>query len=268
MCNKFARSLMGTLRKVIVLTATVVSVCFIPSSVFAQNCSGPGRTQPLFSLEGRVVQASDGCLLSADVNTGADAGYSFNKSAGTEYELGPIVNSIDAYNFLRKCLGEFGVYKENVGVSSSHPDFESELARCNSNLFGQEFVVKRFTVPLAGVSPAMLSFANTAQLLGCYVMLEFNVSSGDAHAVGLSSATSNGDDYSLTINDGNFPDESQSLSGKHKDQLSEVNGDEYKKLMGISGKLITLRGMIFKCPVTYADLIIGSEYYQGHDKAN
>ncbi len=246
---------MRTSERLAFLVASILAINIISADAFAQNCVGNGRAEPMFSLDYRVVQGADGCLLGADVNTGTDAGYKFNKHAGAYYGLGPINNSIDAYQFLRKCLGEFGVYTENLGVSSSHPDFESELARCNSILFGEEFVVKRFTVPLAGVSPADISFANTAKLLGCYVMLEFNFSSGGGHAVGLSSATSNGDGYSLTITDGNFPDETQSLSGKHKDQLSEVNSDEYKKLMGISGKLITLRSLIFKCPIAQAELL-------------
>lgn len=244
------------MKNLILFLSLYLASSLIPTLLLAQNCSGPSRTEPLFSLEGRVIQGPDGCLLGTDVNNGSDAGYKFDKDAGAYYGLGPINNSIDAYNFLRKCLGEFGVYTENVGVSSSHPDFESELARCNSILFGEEFIVKRFALSLSGINQSMLSFASLGQSLGCYVMMEFDFSSGGAHAVGLSSASSDGKKFSLKITDANFPDEPQSLSGKHSDPVSEVVGDDYKKLMGKARSLIFVRGIIFKCPVLFSDILL------------
>jgi|GEM_PF-5965743 len=243
------------MRSFIVLIALLSLQDFSPDNAWAQSCQGK-RQEPLFSLEGRVISAFDGCFLAADVNNGKDMGYSYSPQAGAQIGATKIKDSIDAYNFLAKCLSQKGVYQPGVGVDSAHPDFEGEVARCNSELFGEDFVVKRYQLPFGGMSPEMLYLANFGQIFDCYVMLEFSfLPAGGGHAVGVRSALSRGNEFSFEVTDGNFPDEPKILTGEFRDKSFMVRGEEYQKLMGLRGKIISLRAMVFECPLESAFVV-------------
>ncbi len=248
--------------RIIGLVLAVFLIYGQPTLAQAQGCVSPAHTgQGWLTLNGYYRQAPSDCGVAADVNGHHTQGRKPKPDAGARFGMPPLADAMDAASFLKKCLAENGIYSDEHGTEAGNSNFETELARCNSELYGEIFVVKRIPM-MCGLNQLRQSHTNLLNSAlnddGCIAIGEYkihdprNPSVLEGHAVEITGASvTQAGELSLDFADPNNPEQIETMSTNYKDKLVNMTiPDSYKKMMGYSKDTwIHLSGITLKCPI-------------------
>jgi hypothetical protein len=248
--------------RILILILAVFLVYGGPSAAEAQGCVSPGQLgYGWLTLNGYYRQAPTDCGIAADVNGHHTQGRKLDPKAGSRFDMPLLADNMDAASFLKKCLAENGIYSDEHGTETRHSNFETELARCNSELYGRAFRVKRiaFMAALNQMSQSYVNILNSAlNNDGCIAIGEYKIHNPrnpfvlEGHAVEITGAsTTQAGELSLDFADPNNPEATETMSTNYKaKQVDMTIADLYKKMMGYSKDTwIHLSGVTLKCPI-------------------
>jgi hypothetical protein len=234
------------------------------NQVTAQTASCvTGGTGGALSPSGLYMQGENECLLASDINALTSQGYSVDPNAGAKYNMPPLASLVDAAEFSKRCMSEKGVFDKSGTHYGTDPEsralYESELARCNTLLFGQEFLVYRVSFYVGRFTKSQMDLINQAINFknGCISMLDYKIKSPTGelvggHAVALEGVSQhNKNDFAFDISDPNDPDGAVNLPTQHSNNSIEIKiDDKYRKMMGFDPKdSLELNGVTLKCPI-------------------
>lgn len=232
----------------------------------SENCWSMGSVGAL-SPAGLYTQGDADCAIGSDINGLTKLGYKIDPFAGLDYGLGPIRNLLEAAKFSQICMSEKGVFNGQGIDSGSTPQnkalFESELARCNTLLFGEKFIVykrsflnPRFTKAHMDLVNEAIQYQNRCIALMHYAKVSPSEQTGHVvEIVGVDAL--NEYDTKFTVADSNSPEDTFEINTNYINNRVKLSiSDEYRHLMGYGPKTwIALTGVTLKCPIDQVNLI-------------
>ena len=242
----------------------ILSLLFssIHQSAYAQGCFNNNQHgQGFTTVSGYYRQAKTDCAVASDVNGHHTQGRNFVPNAGSRFGMPPLKDNKDAADFVKKCLAEKGVYSDENGTLSRDPNFESALAQCNGELYGEQFIVKRFPFATSRdkLTNTHVNVLNSAlQSDGCIAIGEYKIYSFDphtgfnleGHAVELTGAKYENNEYTLEFADPNDPESTTTMTTNYSNKGVDMKiSDDYRTMMGYRPETwIKLSAIVLKCP--------------------